>query len=180
MDATKPAQPKRQKQTAPADGGSTSSTNLWDYLKDATRALIVIGALVGLTVFLAIHYSNVKSTTSVLGVVIPVLSAGIGAAAGAAAGNAAGKADKDEAVKRGRKALAQQMQPKVRAAHQTVRGDVLDPIQRSFASRAGERSLIFDPKDPAAEPVQLDSQAFGDADRNLAELQGIVDGVMTE
>jgi hypothetical protein len=86
--------------------GSQGSTNIWDVL----RALVVIGGLAYLTVFLVRHYSDAKSAAAILGIVAPVLAAVVGVSVGFATGNKTGKtqgeAGKASAVKEGRKALA--------------------------------------------------------------------------
>jgi hypothetical protein len=85
---------------------SSAGTNLWD----AVRALLVIGGLVYLTVFLVRHYADEKSVAAILGVVAPVLAAVVGVSVGYATGNKAGQAQgetgKAAAVKDGRQALA--------------------------------------------------------------------------
>jgi hypothetical protein len=79
---------------------------LWSFL----RILLVLAALIGLTVFLALHYSAEKDAAAMLGVVVPVLTAilglGLGYASGTTAGKAKGQAEKAKAVSDGRHALA--------------------------------------------------------------------------
>jgi hypothetical protein len=89
-------------------GGSQGSggTNVWD----VGRALLVIGGLVYLTVFLVRHYPEEKNVAAILGIVAPVLAAVVGVSVGYATGNTTGKAQgeagKAAAVKDGRNALA--------------------------------------------------------------------------
>ena len=82
---------------------------LWSFL----RIVVVLAALIGLTVFLALHYASEKDAAAMLGVVVPVLTAilglGLGYASGTTAGKAKGQADKARAVTAGRQALAQHL-----------------------------------------------------------------------
>jgi len=81
-------------------------TNIWD----AVRALLVIGGLVYLTVFLVRHYPDEKSVAAILGIVAPVLAAVVGVSVGyvtgSKTGQSQGEAGKAAAVKNGRKAFA--------------------------------------------------------------------------
>jgi hypothetical protein len=55
---------------------------------------LVILVIAGLTLILAFHYPSGSDTTSVLGVVVPIFTAGIGVLVGGGAGVAAGAAGK--------------------------------------------------------------------------------------
>ena len=74
---------------------------------------LVITALAGLTIFLALHYAAEKDAAAMLGIVVPVLTAiiglGLGYTSGTTAGKAQGEAGKATAVREGRQALAQHL-----------------------------------------------------------------------
>jgi NADH:ubiquinone oxidoreductase subunit 6 (subunit J) len=83
----------------PAGGAQAAATSFWDVV----RALLVVGALVFLTVFIVGHYgSDEKKAAAILAAVVPGLTAVVGAGLGHAAGKVAGRSA-------GRKSLAANM-----------------------------------------------------------------------
>ena len=99
--------------TADTPAVDPTEAERWDF----ARVALVVCALVGVTVFLALHYTSEKDAAGMLGIVVPVLTAIIGlklgyqtgSTAGMAQGMAAGQADKAKAVREGRQALAQHL-----------------------------------------------------------------------
>jgi hypothetical protein len=95
--------------TPPDATAQPAAAELWGFL----RVLVVTGALVGVTIFLVTHYATEKDAAAVLGIVAPVLATivgvGLGFASGNTAGRAQGQADKAQAVREGRQALAQHL-----------------------------------------------------------------------
>jgi hypothetical protein len=161
------------------DGASGATTNVWDYVKDATRGLLVLAALIYLTVFLVRHYAHVKDVTTVLGVVIPVLTAALGAAVGAAAGNATGQANKNEAVRQQRKKLANQLRPKLEHARSRVRQNISTPIKTQLANAAGTMNFTFAPEDQS-QWLEIDASAIDETEQSLAEVDGILQAIQDE
>jgi len=73
--------------------GSSSTTNVWDFL----RAAIVLAALVVLTLAVTTHYGkNAQNAATILGITAPVLAAIVGGTLGYYAGNNTGKASGQE------------------------------------------------------------------------------------
>lgn len=166
-------------QAASATTGATSS-NKWDFLKDATRAALALGALVYLTVFLVRHYTDVKDASAILGIVVPVLGAALGATLGYAGGTAVGKADKDQAVKQGRRALARQLRQPAREAQQRLTDQISGPLKTASISPPGSRVLRLVESSEFPQGVPLETEALDATEQRMTQVNSILDTVENE
>lgn len=103
---------------------------------ELVRAALVLLVLVGLTVYLVEHYgSDEKKAAALLGIIAPVLGAAVGVSIGFTAGKAKGKEGKTDAVKAGRKRLADHLRNQLQAGGAEAVGETEDPrLQRMSAS----------------------------------------------
>jgi hypothetical protein len=111
------------------DDGATAAAahNLWD----AMVALIVVGALVVLVVYLVRHYgSDTEKIAAVLGIAAPVLAAAFGVSIGYYSGNKTGQTTGKE---KGKKEMASKLYQAAEAleTQPRERGEGADSIARA-------------------------------------------------
>lgn len=120
--------------------------------------VLVLGAIVALTITLAFHYPAGSDATSVLGVVLPALTAIIGVVAGGGAGVAVGAAGKTAVQQDLARATITAQQ--AATEWQTLQGHlgfVLPELKRDMVSPAGVVGYTqAEQAMPTAAPLDLD------------------------
>jgi hypothetical protein len=156
--------------TSTASGGSGGSSaadgrNVWD----AATALIVVGALVFLVVFLSKHYTTLNDVTTVLGIAAPVLAAAFGVSlgywSGEKKGQAAGKTN-------GQKQVASQLVPIANSLERHLGVGIIDPVTKGFESAAGTTSFAMRPA--SGEPVVIETANISRTQQAVSDLKGII------
>jgi hypothetical protein len=149
-----------------ASGGGTAGKGTGGTTKSTGKALpdvswrvlllvvIVLACLLVATLVIVFHYSKASTTTSVLGVVIPVFTALIGAALGTGAGavaGAAGKKSSDQQLATANKKLGDTHQQA--AVLNTKVAAVLGAVKTGMSSPAGQARFVVAAAPPGAEPA---------------------------
>jgi hypothetical protein len=137
--------------------------------RDVAITAVVCLATVGLAIFLALHYADVKSVTSVLGVAAPVFAAAFGVTIGAAAGNKVGE---QTGKKKGKQQLKAQMKSGLSQLESTLNAGVLEPITTRLASPAGEPHYTTENVQATFSLPHSDIAAVHDA---IGHMRGLVD-----
>jgi hypothetical protein len=151
----------------PASGGGQSAsggdaaTNRWD----VAVAFVVCGATVGLGVFLAFHYRDLRPITSIFGIAAPVFAAAFGVSIGYYDGNKAGE---QTGKRRGKQQLKAQIKSGLNSLDGHMQG-VLGPIETAMTSPAGRREFNLQP-DLSLRQDDLAGMRF-----EVAHLHGLVD-----
>lgn len=155
----------------PGSGSSPKSektgTNIWD----AAIAVIVVGALLVLVIYLVAEYgTDTEKIAAVLGVAAPVLAAAFGVTLGYFTGTKKGEASGEKKAKRQLKAT---IEPLVRTLEDDLERGVLQPMTTALESPAGERSFSL----PGVEGQQasIDQARIDNARAAVAKLRGVVD-----
>ena len=175
--------PANQTTTDEAAAGAGRLTSLLD-LQRVTLALVALVIIVGIVV-LAFHNDS-QGAATVLGVVIPALTAAIGLTAGVQAGERSGKAAGDakaaDAAKLERARIQEMMQPLTESLRAAT-GEVTDKLEAASTSAPGETerviSLPAEGTAPATE-VRWEGEVVDGMKANVAQLEGLVQGLSTE
>lgn len=176
---SKPPAAGGSSQSEPAGDKKTTGSNVWDFLSSWFRELIAVGALVFLTVFLADKYDDVKDVAAILGIVVPVLGAAVGATLGYAGGEAKGKADKDQAVKDGRRRLAESLKPAISEARRNA-GGIRNQLETALPSPEGRRAFMLRSGDQLVQPIELEAATLTESTSSLDEALAVIDSVVKE
>ena len=151
------------------DSATPAAANVWSF----AIALVVIGALVGLTVFLVRHYGDVKDAASILGIAAPVLGAAFGATIGYAAGSTKGKADGEKSAK---KYIKAKLADKLAQAEQAVRG-LVAKIQLEGASEGGAGGVAFEGQSLGSRTVEFSADELKTAEDAVRDARAAVEGL---
>jgi hypothetical protein len=146
-----------------SQGSAGAAHNVWD----AVVALIVVGALVVLVIYLVNHYrSDTEKIGAVLGVAAPVLAAAFGVSIGYYSGNKAGQSTGKKEAKR---EINSKLSPLV-ATLEGHLGNVLDPVQTQLESPEGEASF----RGPSGTGPTIRHEDIDGTREAVAMLKGIV------
>ena len=148
-------------------GVKGAASTLWGFLS----TLVVVGALVFLTWYLAHHYSTAADAAQILGIVVPVFAAAFGGALGYWTGNTTGTTQGQAQGRQQAKAAAQ---PKLRQADQAIT-DLVTKIREGGTSPAGTGVVRFDQTLPA--PVTFNEEDLSFARDAVADARSAVEGL---
>jgi hypothetical protein len=136
---------------------------------DAVIALIVVGALVLLVVFLVRHYKNSSDAATILGIAAPVLAAAFGVSLGYWSGEKKGAATGE---KEGKNQVADQLKPVLDKLHAGVTTGLLAPVMEKLNSPAGRTDYLLPPDH--GDEVFVQQEAITQAQGGIADLEAII------
>lgn len=175
--------PANQAPTDDAAPGAGRLTSLLD-LQRVTLALVALVIIVAIVVIT--FNDDSQGAATVLGVVIPALTAAIGLTAGVQAGERSGKAAGDakaaDAAKLERARIQEMMQPLTESLRAAT-GEVTDKLEAASTSAPGETERVIAlPADgtAAASEVRWEGEVVDGMKANVAQLEGLVQGLSTE
>jgi hypothetical protein len=158
---------------------------------DVLLVAVILGALVGLTIFVVDHYhAHSTDAATILGIVVPAFAT-IGAAAfgltvaykaGAAKGEASGAAQAKDAAEQAVSSTVAPVSYDVDRALEAVRRSRAD-LETAGYNPPGETGLMFAPYrlrerfDEPTEPITVDRQPLHDAEAWLMHSRGVLDGI---
>jgi hypothetical protein len=147
-EAGQQGQPPKAKNPKQAKAASaiTAGHNLWDFLIVA----VVIGAFVGIIVFLALHYTKVSNVATVLGIGAPVFAAVFGVTIGYTTGNSSGKAT---GKAQGKQEVKDALMPRVSDLAKSS-GELVDTLSQRATSPPGSSRWLLQ-EDFRAQPLEL-------------------------
>jgi hypothetical protein len=147
--------------------GEKAGTNVWD----AAIAVIVVGGLVVLVIYLVGEYgTDTEKIAGVLGVAAPVLAGAFGVTLGYFTGTKKGEATGEKTAKRELKAA---IAPLVETLEDDLDRGVLQPMTTALESPAGARS--FSLPGGQGQQASIDQTKIDNARAAVAKLRGVVD-----
>jgi hypothetical protein len=179
MDAEPPTRQMPATEKTTDDGGAAKRlTSMFD-LQRVALALVALVVIVGIVV--AAFHNDSQGAATVLGVVIPALTAAIGLTAGVQAGERSGDAKAAEATKLERTRIQRTIQPL--AASISARTDeVWETLEAASSSPPGgtERVIRLQPGDAESPEVRWDGDVMNSMRADVGRLQGVVEGLGAE
>ena len=145
-------------------------------LQRVALALIALVIIVGI-VAIAFHDDS-QGAATVLGVVIPALTAAIGLTAGISAGERSGDAKAGEATKRERERIQGMIQPLADTLSART-NEVWETLEAASTTAPGEteRVISVQPGEGAPTEVRWDGEVMNDIQADVGRLQGLADGL---